>query len=494
MRKITCTLFLSFVVLTTQAQLLGYEFKNPVLIPVYTITQTNCDVLFIPTMYAKADFDSTGFSLLTSAEILKIDLVYTDYPANHSFNELNRNRFLKLEKMLPSIDLSKIPIKLYRQARASDKKQAEKDFHGFVIYYKKINTELEKSTVPVSAKENIDDSTSLTITTKTISNDSIPLNTYITDGEFIQKLIDSDFNSDSLKRVKDAYLNPTDSTTLNYFVCYTPQSFKYYKNRKTDKLRIYTKEEMVEKGYLQKRHLKSYKDCNDFIYITGKVPSFSPLARFYTPDSTVQKVLSRNSWNKMMVCADVTSSMTPHVIQLMVWLKLNANNRSLRYFTAFNDGDDAADKNKKIGSTGGIYSTHSWNYIDLAKTVYKAVNAGHGGDNAENDIEGLLDGQNNAVDCENYVLIADNNAPVKDISLLKNITKPIKVVVCGIKTNIRVDYLNIARKTGGSVHTIEDDITNLALMKEGEIFEFKGRKYKIKGGNFFDITINQTKL
>ena len=180
--------------------------------------------------------------------------------------------------------------------------------------------------------------------------------------------------------------------------------------------------------------------------------------------------------------------------QLMFWLKLNANNRSLRYFTAFNDGDNTADKNKKIGNTGGIYSTNSWNYIDLAKTVYKAVNAGQGGDIAENDIEGLLDGQNNAFDCENYVLIADNNAPVKDLALLNKITKPIKVVLCGTGTNIRVDYLNIARKTGGSVHTIEDDITNLALMKEGEIFEFKGRQYEIKGGSFFDITVNKTSL
>ena len=195
-----------------------------------------------------------------------------------------------------------------------------------------------------------------------------------------------------------------------------------------------------------------------------------------------------------MVCADVTSSMTPHVVQLMLWLKLNANNRSLGYFAAFNDGDSTPDNKKKIGRTGGIYSTTSWNYIDVAKIVYKAVNAGNGGDDAENVIEGLLDGQKNSADCENYVLIADNYAPVKDLKLLKKINKPIKIVLCGAGSRINVDYLNIARKSGGSVHTIEDDIINLALMKEGEIFEFKGRQYKIKGGNFFDITIKKTNL
>ena len=493
MRKGPCILLLLSVMLTTQAQLRGYELQTPILQPVYITTLTNCAVLYIPTKYAKAEFDSaTDFALLTNAEILKIDLVYTNYPADFSFHELNRNRFSALKNMLPGIDFDKIPIKLYRQSKALNRKEAEKDFHGFVIYYKKSNAEPERITTPVSTKEKTDDSTGVAIKPK--SNDSIQLNTFITDGEFIQKLIDIDFNPDSLTKIKDAYLHPTDSTTINYFVCYTPESLKYYKGIKTDKIKIYTKEDMVEKGYLQKRNLKNYKECNDFIYITSKVPTRSSLARFYTPDSTVEKVLSRNSWEKMMVCADVTGSMTPHVIQLMFWLKLNANNRSLRYFTAFNDGDNTADKNKKIGNTGGIYSTNSWNYIDLAKTVYKAVNGGQGGDIAENDIEGLLDGQNNAFDCENYVLIADNNAPVKDLALLNKITKPIKVVLCGTGTNIRVDYLNIARKTGGSVHTIEDDITNLALMKEGEIFEFKGRQYEIKGGSFFDITVNKTSL
>ncbi len=497
MRNLVCTLSLLFISITSiNAQSYSVELQKPVLLPVYTATFQNCEVLQIPTMYAKSVFDSlTDITPLVQAEILGIDLVYTDYPSYDSFYDLNRKRLLSLEKILTGIDLSKISVKLYRQNSVSNRKDAEKCFHGFVIYYKKKKAEPEKITEEVSLKKKISDSGSLSARPKIRSGDSFLIKSpYMTDGEFIQKLIDSDFNSDSLLKIKEAYLHPIDSTAMDYFVCYTPELYKSYKNNKANKVKIYTKSEMVEKGYLQKSALKYYKECDDFIYITGKIPSFSSLARFYTPDSTVQKVLSRNSWSKMMVCADVTGSMTPHVIQLMFWLKLNANNRSLRYFTAFNDGDNIADKNKKIGSTGGIYSTNSWNYIDLAKTVYKAVNAGQGGDIGENDIEGLLDGQNNAVDCENYILIADNNAPVKDISLLKKITKPIKVVVCGAKANINVDYLNIARKTGGSVHTIEDDITNLALLKEGEIFEFKGRQYKIKGGSFIDITVNETKL
>ena len=40
------------------------------------------------------------------------------------------------------------------------------------------------------------------------------------------------------------------------------------------------------------------------------------------------------------------------------------------------------------------------------------------------------------------------------------------------------------RTTCGSVHTMEDDLTELMKMKEGETMEICGRLYKIKDGKF----------
>jgi hypothetical protein len=48
---------------------------------------------------------------------------------------------------------------------------------------------------------------------------------------------------------------------------------------------------------------------------------------------------------------------------------------------------------------------------------------------------------------------------------------------------INPQYLTIARKTGGTVHTMEKDLENLLQKKEGEKFEFMGEYFQIlKGG------------
>ncbi len=494
MRKLTCALLALIASLMCYSQLAGNELQQPLRIATYTERKKNCEVLYISTTYSKFDYPVPGeLNSLNNATILAIDLVYTDFPAGHSFNSLNRNRFLKLDTMLAGVNLKNIPVTLYRQTRAKTKHEAEKDFHGFVIYYKK-NTarpmaaiddlfiNLPKDTVEIED-----------LSPKSIL-DSAAAQIYMTDDEFIKKLTDTDFNPDTLSKIKDAFLKIIDSVNTTYFSCYSKSLEDSFKSNKLLKVKVYTKEVMVENGQINKSDLKFYKNCEKFLHITGKVPVYSPLARFYTLDSVVEKVLTRNKWNNMMVCADVTGSMSPYVVQLLVWLKLNANNQSLKYFVAFNDGDNKQDKKKKIGKTGGIYSTPSWQYKDVAKTVYTGVKNGNGGDTPENDIEALLFGQDFCNNCSNFILIADNNAPVKDLALLHKMSKPVKVILCGVSIFINTDYLNIARKTGGSIHTIEADITHLALMKEGEIFEFKGRQYKIKGGSFVDITVIKTAL
>ena len=51
-----------------------------------------------------------------------------------------------------------------------------------------------------------------------------------------------------------------------------------------------------------------------------------------------------------------------------------------------------------------------------------------------------------------------------------------------------LDYLLIAWKTKGSIHTIEEDITKIASMMEGQDVVVKGVVYRIMGGDFIRIT------
>ena len=78
----------------------------------------------------------------------------------------------------------------------------------------------------------------------------------------------------------------------------------------------------------------------------------------------------------------------------------------------------------------------------------------------ENDLEAIEKGCEKFSQSKNIVLIADNNAPPRDTTLLDNIKKPVHVILCGVRNNhtIRTAYLNLAYKTKGSIHTMEEDL------------------------------------
>jgi hypothetical protein len=99
-------------------------------------------------------------------------------------------------------------------------------------------------------------------------------------------------------------------------------------------------------------------------------------------------------------------------------------------------------------------------------------------------MEALIKGVDQAKPYKELVMIVDNNAPVKDIELLKDFDRPVHIILCGARDFILLDYLLIAWKTKGSIHTIERDIKEIASMSEGETIEVQGINYKIMGGQF----------
>ena len=129
--------------------------------------------------------------------------------------------------------------------------------------------------------------------------------------------------------------------------------------------------------------------------------------------------MSRNHFNNPLIVTDVTGSMSPYMAQLQNWFKLNATANPNMQFVFFNDGDDMADGNKKIGATGGIYYTPSIPVDQLLNFMAMVASKGSGGDCPENNMEALIKGAAMAKKAVgDIVMIADNDAPVKDISLL----------------------------------------------------------------------------
>lgn len=211
-----------------------------------------------------------------------------------------------------------------------------------------------------------------------------------------------------------------------------------------------------------------------------KISDFKP----YKKDDTIQKVFNRNQKWDTMVVADLTGSMSPYAAELILYFKLQTQKKENRKFLFFNDGDNKPDSEKIAGETGGLYFQNVKDYEELVKLASETMSHGFGGDAPENDIEALLEAQKRCPECKELILIADNFAGMRDLSLADKITVPVRVVLCGAFAGLNLEMLFLARITGGSIHTIEADIMDLAKKNENEIIEYGGQKYIIKKGRF----------
>ncbi len=203
-------------------------------------------------------------------------------------------------------------------------------------------------------------------------------------------------------------------------------------------------------------------------------------------DSTILRILDRNKqWKNMLVVADVTGSMSPYIGELLLWIKLNATAETVKSFVFFNDGDAKKDKEKVIGETGGIYSTNHQNVDSVLSVVQHTTLNGWGGDLPENNFEAVLHGIENHPAFEELIMIADNHAIPRDLSLLKDIKIPIRVLLCGTKeSEINPIYLEIVKRNGGSLHTIEQDLMDLVKLNEGEIISVGENRFQVLNGRF----------
>ena len=71
------------------------------------------------------------------------------------------------------------------------------------------------------------------------------------------------------------------------------------------------------------------------------------------------------------------------------------------------------------------------------------------------------------------------------IERAKNDNVKIKYI---FETHFHADFvsghIDLAKATGGSIHTMEEDLTELSALNEGEILKILGKKYIIEKGKF----------
>lgn len=211
---------------------------------------------------------------------------------------------------------------------------------------------------------------------------------------------------------------------------------------------------------------------------------FDGLKPYY--DSTALEVFARHpDWRDAALVVDWTASMYGHGGQLLHWLgKEEAGGRVLGY-VLFNDGDGKWDQEKVVGATGGLYLAEAGRPDSLRAAVVRATLGGSGGDHRENDLEAVLAALEAFPEAREIVLLADNGGPVRDLALLGEIDRPVRVLLTGVyKESYQPDYFTIAYHSGGSVHTREADYPNTADLLEHGRFVLGKYTYELKGKRF----------
>ena len=199
---------------------------------------------------------------------------------------------------------------------------------------------------------------------------------------------------------------------------------------------------------------------------------------------TVVNVFNRQTrWKNAVLIVDLTSSMIPYNSQVVLWQLLHSERGLIKEVVMFNDGNSAPQRAKHVGKTGGLYHGQHLSFDSLRNMSLTACRNGLGNrDFPENDLEAVLFAIKKNPNAGEYILVADNDAAPRDMALLSKINRPIRVVLCGAENGILPEYLEIARSTGGSVHTITDDIIDLMKRREGEVFSVGYRRFKIVSG------------
>jgi len=209
----------------------------------------------------------------------------------------------------------------------------------------------------------------------------------------------------------------------------------------------------------------------------------------------------KESWKGKVVVTDITQSMNPYLEEVLIWHLLNLKEGEFTKYLFFNDGDKKMASAKKVGSTGGIYSCEGvWEDLPtIISTMHLSMDRGlGGGEPPENDLEAVLAGIQETKDVEELVLIADSYSRVRDMALLSEIKIPIRIILCGaeesngfyrgLKPDINEEYLTIAHRTKGSIHTLRQDILDLSEKKDGEVVEIGDHRYVLRNRQFIKLS------
>jgi hypothetical protein len=284
---------------------------------------------------------------------------------------------------------------------------------------------------------------------------------------------------------------------LNYPVAEIWMIYSDYSQSKTFNQKELNRQR-IENLYKKMPWLKNYPDVKwqDMVFkkiknadeAKNRFHGFVIVYKLPKAEPTLGSVLDRHrDWDSIIVVADVTTSMLPWLQEVNNWLGRNLSDKRIDRFVYFNDGGGRPTSTKRIGQTGGVYSDTSHDYLKYTYGLRKYLVLGLGNTEIEeNTLEALLEAQKHAGPGSIIVLLADNFSTPRDTSLIDLLRYPIKVIACGAaSSDLNPSLVNIAYRTGGSIHTGIKDIMDFkkttASAPPKKKLELKERRYQPDG-------------
>lgn len=396
-----------------------------------------------------------------SVVVSKVQIVFSKYPIrNGSYSEIYPLLFNRIKATLaldPALNNKNIVWERVWQTHCENNAQVNQLYHGVVIHYdtpeKPVNIALKNDAKEEALKTKISPPKKQNPPPKTdnLNEKMSPV---------LEYMLNHPTTPESLRlTAKDLSIAEAENLVLNYY----------------------------------REEAKSTQDgpITDPAVQLNYMYELEVFARqFPESDTVVGQVLDRHpEWKKKIIVNDWTGSMYGYGSQVILWHLMNLETSGITTVTLFNDGDKKATKQKKIGKTKGIYTEEASNPSALLDLFNSVMLKGGGGDGPENDVEAILKALDKAPDAE-VILIADNSACVRDISLAYQIDRPVRIILCGYKPEegVNPDYVYLANITQGGIYTLEEDLENLEAEtdREGSIVGFKEKRFKLSSPQCFE--------
>ena len=487
-----------------------YETARHTTLPQYTF-DSRYEYLVLPSSFSKDDIRRLPF---TDRRILKIDLVYTTFRESKEFDQkqLDLARLDKLIEINPQIVVNKFfDWNIIGQTGCASSPACLKFFHGFVIYYEEYFT---KKTALAEIDSVRSDLSALDQRLGELQK-LLKVDYQRIDCEYPESVYSAEYLAEQLEKIYDCaesykgrvffeveldYNGRPQEVTVNgnLFPCKERLAFalKYILKWKRGLVIGRRQYNVLAKGYVSFPIKKESVNITSFEISKNLVEQYKMLQQYsqcvaYETDTSyvdilpkvnqkvVSKALFRNRWSPDLVIVDVTGSMYPFTADLLKWIKLSSLQKETD-FVFFNDGNDLPTNQKVMGKTGGLYHIKTNDFGVAKEKMFEAMRAGGGGDLPENNFEALLYGEKVAKPTGEVVMIADNYSYPRDEQLLARYSGKLKIILCHTEKGLNTQYLDLARKYGFSLHTLQTDILDL----QKEMIRIEGISYKREPSGF----------